>query len=119
MSGQAVREKFASMAREAEAQGLDCVMLTITLPSRFHPLRGGVPNQDYSGATPRDGQQWLLVVWAKVRAALARQKLRTYGLRVVEPHHDANPHWHALMFMRQSEVLFAQSVFRRYARAGG
>ncbi len=119
MSSQATREKFASMAREAEARGLDCVMFTITLPSRFHPLRGGMPNPNHCGETPRDGQQWLLGVWAKARAGMARVKLHTYGMRVVEPHHDATPHWHALMFMRREEVPFAKSVISRYVQEDG
>lgn len=114
MSGAAVREGFARMACAAEKRGDACVMLTLTLPSSFHPLRNGLPNPDFAGATPRDGQKWLLTVWAKTRAALARGNLRTYGLRVVEPHHDATPHWHVLMFSPESEALYIKSVVRRY-----
>ena len=118
MSGQATHEKFASMAQEAEARGLICVMMTITLPRRFRPLRRGVPNLNYAGETPCDGQRWLLSMWAKVRAGMARSGLRTYGMRVVEPHHDGMPHWHVMMFMQRDNDLFAKSIIRRYAREG-
>lgn len=79
------------------------LFLTLTLPSRFHPVkmgRGGrfVPNSKHDGSTPRDGQLWLRGMWAKVRAALARQGVRMYGLRLVEPHSDATPHWHVLIW---------------------
>ena len=114
MSGATVREGFARMAREAEKRGDACVMLTLTLPSSFHPLRNGLPNSEYAGATPRDGQEWLLTAWAKARAAIGRAGFRTYGVRVVEPHHDATPHWHVLMFSPESESLYIKSVVHRY-----
>ncbi|MDA8455281.1 replication endonuclease [Acidovorax sp. GBBC 3334] len=119
MSAADMQERFANMAQMAGARGDVCVMLTITLPGRFHPLRQGVPNPSYTGETPRDGQEWLLLSWARVRAALARGNFRTCGLRVVEPHHDATPHWHVLMFMKEAEALYIESVVRRYMAEGG
>ena len=118
MSGQATHEKFASMAQEAEARGLICVFVTITLPRRFHPLRRGVPNANYAGESPSDGQRWLLSMWAKVRTGMARRGLRTYGMRMVEPHRDGMPHWHVMMFMQRDDYLLAKSIIRRYAREG-
>lgn len=118
MSSQAVHEKFAAMAREAEASGLHCVMFTLTLPSRFHHLHAGKPNPRHHGETPRDGQEWLRNVWARVRAAIERRNLRVQGLRVVEPYRDATPHWHVLMFVSESETMAVRSVVRHYARSG-
>lgn len=87
----------------ADARAHVGLFLTLTLPSRFHPVKLGsggrpFPNKKYQGATPRDGQLWLRDKWAKTRAALAREGVRMYGLRVAEPHHDATPHWHALIW---------------------
>jgi len=118
MSGQAVHEKFAAMAREAEARGLHCVMFTITLPSRFHHLHAGRPNPRHHGETPRDGQEWLRNVWARVRAAIKRRNLRVQGLRVVEPHRDATPHWHVLMFVSESETMAVRNVVCHYVLSG-
>ena len=91
------------------------LFLTLTLPSRFHPVKlgsGGRPfqNKKYQGATPRDGQLWLRDKWAKTRAALAREGVRMYGLRVAEPHHDATPHWHALVWAE--DEASAQAIER-------
>ena len=87
----------------ADARAHVGLFVTLTLPSKFHPVKLGsggrpVPNKKYCGATPRDGQLWLRDMWAKTRAALARKGVRMYGLRVAEPHHDATPHWHALIW---------------------
>lgn len=87
----------------ADARAHVGLFVTLTLPSKFHPVKLGsggrpVPNKKYCGATPRDGQLWLRDMWAKTRAALGRKGVRMYGLRVAEPHHDATPHWHALIW---------------------
>jgi hypothetical protein len=96
------------------------MFLTLTLPSRFHPVKHGsggrpISNERYSGATPHDGQMWLRSMWAKTRAALQRQGVRMYGLRVVEPHHDATPHWHVLVWTEDELGAMAiESTVRRY-----
>ncbi|WP_295548627.1 replication endonuclease [uncultured Pseudacidovorax sp.] len=87
----------------ADARAHVGLFLTLTLPSRFHAKRhgGGGRSQDnpkYAGATPREGQLWLRDKWQKTRAALQRRGVRMYGLRVAEPHHDATPHWHMLVW---------------------
>ena len=90
---------------EAEARRLGHVGMfyTVTTPSRFHPVTKDTKtgkvrrNRKYDGSTPRDAQQHLQKLWAKARAKLARDGLAVYGIRVVEPHHDATPHWHLLV----------------------
>ena len=119
MSGQATHEKFASMAIEAEVRGLRCVMFTITLPDWFHPLRHGLLNDCHNGETPRDGQLWLLKRWASLRAALNGAGYKTYGLRLVEPHLDATPHWVVLMFMNDTSGMYLTSLVKRYMGQSG
>lgn len=86
------------------AQLLDHVreFWTLTTPSRFHRFTtiGNVvrENPHYDGSTPREAQQWLSKMWARVRTALSRLDIRLYGFRVVEAHHDGTPHWHAAIF---------------------
>lgn len=89
---------------------------TITAPSRYHSAynRGGFIAQ-WNGASPRDTQNYLCCVWAKIRAALNRQQIRVYGFRVVEPHHDATPHWHLLLFMRPEHKAQVTEILRYYA----
>ena len=104
----------------ADARGHVGLFLTLTLPSKFHPVKLGsggrpVPNKKYSGATPRDGQLWLRETWAKTRAALARKGVKMYGLRVAEPHHDATPHWHALIWAEdEAGALAIEEKVRHY-----
>lgn len=75
---------------------------TLTAPSRFHRWTtvGNVvrDNKHWDGSTPKQAQQWLSKMWSRVRTALSRIKVRLYGFRVVEAHHDGTPHWHAAIF---------------------
>jgi hypothetical protein len=87
----------------AAKHGHSGLFITLTAPSKFHAqtLQGykSVANPKYKGASPKDAQAWLCQTWARVRAALARAGIQYYGLRVVEPHHDACPHWHMMLFI--------------------
>lgn len=104
----------------ADARAHVGLFLTLTLPSRFHPVKLGsggrpIPNKKHNGSTPRDGQLWLRGMWAKTRAALARQGVRMYGLRVAEPHHDATPHWHALIWAEdEASAQAIEAAIRKY-----
>lgn len=100
------------------------VFFTMTAPSRFHAVKqvksGGRvvavrENKNWQGQAVRDGQQWLQKCWAQVRAEWHRRDLRAYGFRVVEPHGDGCPHWHALLFFADKEEAdSAADVLRDY-----
>ena len=107
---------------EAVAKGIGDVaeFVTLTAPSKYHPKRTGangkpVDNPKYQGATPRDAQKYLVKVWALIRAKLARMAVRVYGFRIAEPHHDACPHWHMILFCCKSEVKALRGVISLYA----
>lgn len=110
----------------ASRNGYVGLFVTLTLPGRFHPVRladGGrlVPNEKYDGATPRDGQQWLLKSWGRVRAELKRQGVQMHGLRFVEPHSDGSPHWHVLLWVKGSwqAAQLEETVRHYWLRDGG
>lgn len=89
---------------------------TITAPSRFHAVKSdGRPNPKYANESPREAQAHLCKGWALSRALLAKEGIRVYGFRVVEPHHDGTPHWHVLLFMRPGDVRRVREVLRHYA----
>lgn len=89
----------------AAFMGHKAIFLTITCPSRFHRFNAqGKPNDKWTGETPKDGQAYLNGVWSKIRAEWKRQGFAPYGFRVAEPHHDACPHWHMLLFVPPHQV---------------
>ena len=99
------------------------VFFTLTCPSRFHsvmaPPRGSraAPrrNPRYDGSSPRDAQLWLCDMWARARAKIGREGLVMYGFRVAEPHHDACPHWHALLWFADAAAAErAGAIVREY-----
>ncbi|MCV9381174.1 replication endonuclease [Aeromonas hydrophila] len=104
----------------AEDQGHVGVFFTWTAPSKFHSWKTGrngktIDNEKYEGATPRETCAYLAKLWSLTRAALKRHGTPVYGFRVCEPHHDATPHWHMLLFMRQSDRNKVISTLQRYA----
>ncbi len=97
------------------------LFLTLTTPSRFHAVklgRGGraFPNKKYEpGLLPRHAQAWLCKNWQRARAKLGRLGIKFYGLRVAEPHHDATPHWHMLLWVEgEAQAQALEAVVRDY-----
>lgn len=108
---------FEEIATECKHVG---VFVTLTCPSRFHAVlrSSGRENTNYDGKhTPRDAQEYLRAVWARVRAQWAKQGITAYGFRVAEPHHDGCPHWHLLLFMARDKLTSALRTLRRRALA--
>lgn len=100
---------------------------TLTCPSRMHARRhdDGRQNFAFDGTTPRQAQQYLARVWARIRAALDRRGVKLYGFRIAEPHHDGTPHWHLLMWFaprwpgaaERAAMPRIRAIVRRYALA--
>ncbi|MDO6525414.1 replication endonuclease [Motilimonas sp. 1_MG-2023] len=108
---------FENIAKDQDWVG---EFYTWTAPSRFHSWtvnrqNKSMQNPRYQGATPRETQTYLCGQWAKARAKLARLNVKLFGFRVVEPHHDATPHWHLLLFVHPKQRFLLRWVLRRYA----
>ncbi|UYF99364.1 replication endonuclease [Halomonas sp. GD1P12] len=111
--------RISDTEAESRRMGHVGMFYTITAPSRFHPVvsENSVRNRKYDGSTPRDAQAYLQKVWARTRAALARENLGIYGIRVVEPHHDGTPHWHLLIWMKREDANRINHIIRDHAEA--
>ncbi len=89
---------------------------TLTTPSRMHTcLHSGFVNPNYDGTTVLQAHEYLVHLWALIRAELDRKDIRSYGFRVVEPHHDGTPHWHLLLFMPKKHRETVRRVMHHYA----
>lgn len=111
--------RISDTEAESRRMGHVGMFYTITTPSRFHPVisENSVSNPKYDGSTPREAQAHLQQVWARARAALARENLGIYGIRVVEPHHDGTPHWHLLIWMKREDAKRINEILRSHAEA--
>jgi hypothetical protein len=106
------------------------VFLTMTAPSRFHPARQIVAkgrvvrvieNENYKGATVREAQDWICKYWNRTRAGWDKLEIKCYGFRVVEPHADGCPHWHALLFFQdvQQKDAAVKLLINRFMKDAG
>jgi len=99
----------------AEELGYVASFITWTAPSKYHKA-----SKKWNGSDPRDTQAYLVKQWAKARAALGRETkthppIEWFGFRVAEPHHDATPHWHMLIFVNPEHKAQALSILKSYA----
>ncbi|CAD5374694.1 Bacteriophage replication gene A protein [Rubrivivax sp. A210] len=118
MRRMAMMARIRGIETHATAKGDAALFVTLTAPSRMHPRHeAGHPNARHDGTTPRQAQAYLNGVWRAAMRSAARQGLTAYGLRTVEPHHDACPHWHMLMFTRAGHAAKLIQTIRTYGLA--
>jgi len=116
---------IAGIEKYAAEVGHVGMFLTITTPSKYHPTRmvGKKTDRrvnfnhkwDDEAFSPKDGQRYLVKIWGKMRTAFKDNGIKVYGMRVVEPHHDATPHWHMMLFCDKAHRQPAVDIMRRYA----
>lgn len=106
----------------ADAAGHVGVFVTVTCPSRMHPMRTDSrrrrvveKNPRFDGTTAREAAAYLAGLWRRVRAKLGRDELGIYGFRIAEPQHDGTPHWHLMLFCEQARAAELGAVLSRYA----
>lgn len=113
--------RIAGFERIAEDLCHVGLFMTVTAPSRMHKWatvkgQGYVfENRKYEGINPRQAQEHLSTIYARIRAELARQGIKSYGFRIAEANHDGTPHWHFLLFMephiKDVDVQFIDQEF--------
>lgn len=99
----------------ADENGMAGIFTTNTCPSKFHAqLHGGGRNPRWLSLSPADAQKWLSGVWARLRAKWSRDKVRVFGFRVAEPHHDGTPHWHMLLWCAPADLEYVKDTMQRW-----
>lgn len=95
--------KLYSFVKAMEVLGeeskLSSAMLTITLESEWHP-NPSHGRKSWNGKSPREAHQSFCKRWQAIIRDLHRKNIRLSGLRVVEPHGDACPHYHIWLLYR-------------------
>jgi hypothetical protein len=109
--------RLAGFEQIANALGHDGYFVTITCPSRMHArdYETGEEHRNYDGTTPKQAHQYLGKQWEKMRAAIQRGGWQVYGFRIAEPHHDATPHWHMMLFMEPDAYRYVIGRMWHYA----
>jgi hypothetical protein len=93
----------------AEESGFVGSFVTLTAPSAYH-----ANSRKFNGNKPNKTQKYLTSTWAKVRAKLAREEIKYFGLRVTEPHADATPHWHMILFFEPDYKQAVETIIFKY-----
>lgn len=105
----------------AQYEGMASAFITITTPSRYHSvLSTGAPNPNYiQGSTASKANQWLKLIYSRIRADWQRMDLNPFGVRVVEMHHDGCPHWHILLFAPPEHMHQIKDIMQAHALIDG
>ena len=93
---------------------LSAGMLTLTLEPEWHPNPSHGHNS-WNGSSPRAAHQSMATRWQAILRDLDRLGVGLSGLRVVEPHQDACPHWHLwLLYRPDAEQPILETVMRYF-----
>jgi hypothetical protein len=114
---------FETVAEHFQHEG---IFITLTTPSRFHrmtkisnpknqKLLKVIENKNYDTSSPKDAQDYLVNLWAKIQSKLSRENIKPYGFRVAEPHHDGTPHWHFLLFVPKEQKQHLKDIFTAWS----
>lgn len=97
----------------AKAAGMTWAFVTLTAPPRMHPNpKNG--HSSWDGTTPDEAHEWILDAYQKAEARLrTTHGIVISGLRVVESHDDACPHWHVLIFAHAHYMDTIEAAFRQ------
>lgn len=119
MRRRAMMARIRGIEAHATSKGHEALFVTVTAPSRMHARHheSGHANPKHDGTQPHQAQAYLHGVWRNAMRSADHQGLTAYGLRTVEPHHDACPHWHVLLFTRPGDSAALIATLGAYALA--
>jgi len=101
----------------ADSLGHIGLFLTMSCPSRMHRCyeKTGTPNPKYDKTSPKEANNYLCLIMSHIRKTLKYKKIKFYGIRISEAHHDGTPHWHLLVFVSKNDSKTLLQVFKKNA----
>ncbi len=131
-----INNRVNSINKHAKDMGLMPVFITLTAPSRFHPLKYNKhidkllennPNYGYYNLNHaiKDASIFLSDLWHKFTSLqVIRRMKREIGkgliyFRVYEPHESGVPHIHALVYLPKNWILPIKKAFFKYFKSFG
>jgi len=110
----------AGIDRLASDEGMESRLVTITLPSEYHPTTtaGGTkprPNPKFNPKlTPRRGHAALNSAWSKTTRSIKNKGIKPYWMLGVQPHRDSSLHWHVTMWAKPQDWPTIEAAILRY-----
>ena len=132
-----INNRVNSINKYAKGMGLMPVFITLTAPSRFHPIKTinakkrlfeNNPNYIYDNnfkSAVKDSAKLLSELWHKFTSLQVVRKMKKttgHGLiyfRVFEPHKTGIPHIHALVYIPKNWILPIKKSFYKYFKSFG
>ena len=102
-----------AMDQLAMEDELQAYMITLTLEPEWHanPQFG---KKSWNGSDPNQGHKHLGELWQAISRDLHGYNIGISGLRVVEAHKDACPHWHIWLLARPEAESIIQRTIMKY-----
>lgn len=102
-------KRISGLEDYAEEMNMQGLFFTLTAPSKYHPN-----SKNWNGSTPKQTQAKLVETWGRARAAIKREEIKYFGVRVAEPHEDCCPHWHMLIWCEPSQAKLLSRIIKKY-----
>jgi len=97
-----------AMELDAKEKDMDCLFFTVTCPPEMHPSPKYGENS-YNGTHIQEATKFLnkkMTASFKElsKKSISRESGDIFGFRVIEPHDDACPHIHCLLFLKRQHI---------------
>lgn len=115
-----IEQKVNALVAITNSKNLRPIFLTLTLPSKFHPLltiRNGkvIRNKNYQYIKHEyaisDGYQELKKIYRIFYKRVKSYSKNIYFIKVTEPHKSLIPHMHILLFIEPEQLRNAKKLF--------
>ncbi len=120
-----IEQKVNALVALANKQELQLIFMTMTLPSKFHPiktLKSGkvIKNKNYQYIkleyAIEDGYEELKKIYRVFYKRVKNFSKNIYFIKVVEPHKSLIPHLHVLLFVESEKLKITKHLFYKVCK---